>query len=45
MLSQLRLRGIQDLSAVERANIEPNGIISVVRKDAVEIEPVEPPAR
>jgi uncharacterized membrane protein YcaP (DUF421 family) len=33
VLSQLRLHGIQELSAVERANIEPNGMISVVRKD------------
>ncbi len=31
--SQLRLHGIEDVSTVERAYIEPNGMISVIRRD------------
>jgi uncharacterized membrane protein YcaP (DUF421 family) len=41
--SQLRLHGIQDVAQVERAYIEPNGMISLVRRDHSETEPVEPP--
>ncbi|GIJ23076.1 DUF421 domain-containing protein [Micromonospora lutea] len=44
VLSQLRLHGIEELSEVQRAYLEPNGMISVVRRnqDAVD-EPVKPP--
>lgn len=41
--SQLRPHGIEDLAEVERANIEPNGQISIVCRDYEETEPVEPP--
>lgn len=39
--SQLRLHGIDDVSTVDHAYIEPNGMISVVRRDAQEVGPVE----
>jgi len=32
--SQLRLHGIEDIAQVERAHVEPNGMISVVTRDA-----------
>jgi len=32
--SQLRLHGIEDIAEVERAHVEPNGMISVVTRDA-----------
>lgn len=41
--SQLRLHGVHDIAEVERANIEPNGMISIVRRDHGEQSPVEPP--
>ena len=41
--SQLRLHGIADFALVERACIEPNGMISVLRRDSADTEPVEPP--
>jgi uncharacterized membrane protein YcaP (DUF421 family) len=41
--SQLRLHGIADIALVERACIEPNGMISVLRRDSADTEPVEPP--
>jgi len=41
--SQMRLHGITDIGTVERAWIEPNGMISIVRTDREETEPVEPP--
>lgn len=41
--SQLRLHGIEDIAVVERAFIEPNGMISVIRHDREESGPVEPP--
>lgn len=45
VISQLRLHGIQDLSRVERAYIEPNGMVSVVlREPAEEQDPERPPA-
>jgi uncharacterized membrane protein YcaP (DUF421 family) len=45
VLSQLRLHGIQDLAEVERAYLEPNGMISVIRRDHREPdEPVQPEA-
>ena len=40
--SQLRLHGIQDISVVERAYVEPNGMISIIRIDHGESEPIEP---
>jgi uncharacterized membrane protein YcaP (DUF421 family) len=40
VLSQLRLHGIEDPAEVERAYIEPNGMISIVRRDRS--EPDEP---
>jgi uncharacterized membrane protein YcaP (DUF421 family) len=46
VLTQLRLHGIQDASQVKRAYLEPNGMISVVRRGDGEVdEPTEPPAR
>ncbi|WP_346533236.1 YetF domain-containing protein [Micromonospora sp. DPT] len=41
--SQLRLHGIEDIAVVDRAYIEPNGMISMIRRVREEIEPVEPP--
>jgi uncharacterized membrane protein YcaP (DUF421 family) len=37
------LHGIRDLGMVDRAYLEPNGMISVLRRDGGETEPVEPP--
>ncbi|WP_449065049.1 DUF421 domain-containing protein [Planomonospora algeriensis] len=46
VLSQLRLHGIQDPAQVERAYLEPNGMISVLRRDHGETDqPEEPPSR
>jgi uncharacterized membrane protein YcaP (DUF421 family) len=42
--SQLRLHGIDDITGVERAYLEPNGMISILRRDERTSEPVEPPA-
>lgn len=45
VLSQLRLHGITDLAEVELAYLEPNGMISIIRKDAAGPEtPERPPA-
>lgn len=45
VLSQLRLHGIEDPAEVERAYLEPNGMISVIRRDHAEPdEPESPPA-
>ena len=33
LLSQLRLHGLEDIAAVERAYLEPNGMISIVPKE------------
>ena len=41
--SQLRLHGIEDIAVVDRGYLEPNGMISIVRRDREETEPVEPP--
>jgi uncharacterized membrane protein YcaP (DUF421 family) len=42
--SELRLHGITDISEVARANLEPNGMISVIRADGAEPEEsVKPP--
>lgn len=41
--SQLRLHGIDDITQVEQAYIEPNGMISLIRRDRNETESVEPP--
>lgn len=43
LLSQLRLHGIEDISRVKRAYIEPNGMISVVTVDGAQNEPTERP--
>jgi uncharacterized membrane protein YcaP (DUF421 family) len=43
VLAQLRLHGIEDPADVERAYIEPNGMISVLRRDRG--EPDEPVRR
>jgi uncharacterized membrane protein YcaP (DUF421 family) len=43
VLSQLRLHGIEDIAQVERACLEPNGMISVLRRDHAGTEPVQPP--
>lgn len=42
VLSQLRLHGVEDLSEVKRAYIEPNGMISVIRHDGGPAEALEP---
>jgi len=43
VLSQLRLHGIEDPSEVECAYIEPNGMVSVMRRERAEPdEPVRP---
>lgn len=34
LLSQLRLHGIEDVADVRRAYLEPNGMVSVLRRDA-----------
>jgi uncharacterized membrane protein YcaP (DUF421 family) len=38
ILSQLRLHGVDDVSQVKRAYIEPNGMISVIRQDGADVE-------
>jgi len=46
VLSQLRLHGLTDPADVKRADIEPNGMISIVRRDGGEPdEPLRPPAQ
>lgn len=43
--SLLRLQGIDDISMVERAQIEPNGMVSIKRHDHLRTEaPERPPA-
>ncbi len=42
VLSQLRLHGVEDLREVKRAYIEPNGMISVIRRDGGPVEALEP---
>ena len=37
--AQLRLQGIENLDQVQRAYMEPNGMISAFRKDAGEVDP------
>ncbi len=45
VLSQLRLHGIEDPAQVERAYIEPNGMVSLIRRDRSEPdEPIRPEA-
>ncbi|WP_346922107.1 DUF421 domain-containing protein [Glutamicibacter creatinolyticus] len=41
--SQLRLHGIEEVGQVERVYVEPNGMISIVRRDGGESEPTDPP--
>lgn len=43
LLSQLRLHGVEDVSQVERAYIEPNGLVSLVRRHDGETDEIEPP--
>lgn len=44
LMVQLRLHGARDPSEVKRAYLEPNGVISVVRRDDGEVdEPPRPP--
>jgi len=40
--SQSRSHGIEDIAVVDRAYIEPNGMISVIRRGHEETEPVDP---
>lgn len=40
VLSQLRLHGITDPSTVHRAYIEPNGMVSVIRRDRDDVDEV-----
>lgn len=43
--SQLRLHGVEELSEVHRAYLEPNGMISILRRDGGEPdEPARPPS-
>nr|WP_245530337.1 YetF domain-containing protein [Cellulomonas flavigena] len=44
VMSQLRLHGITDLADVEQVVLEPNGMISVVRRDHGEPDEPHPPA-
>lgn len=44
VMSQLRLHGVADLAEVERVVLEPNGMISVVRRDHEELDEPTPPA-
>ncbi|WP_255416207.1 hypothetical protein [Plantactinospora sp. BC1] len=37
------MHGIEEIGVVDRAYIEPNGMISVIRRDHAETDPVEPP--
>lgn len=41
LMSQLRLHGVTELSEVETAYLEPNGMVSIVRRDHGEVE--DPP--
>jgi uncharacterized membrane protein YcaP (DUF421 family) len=41
--SQLRLHGLADIASMRTAYIEPDGMISVLRRDYEETDPVEPP--
>lgn len=41
--SQLRLHGIQDISRVQQAYLEPNGMISVLTRDGTQNSPAERP--
>jgi uncharacterized membrane protein YcaP (DUF421 family) len=44
LMVQLRLHGITDVGTVARAYLEPNGMISVIRKDGAEVQdPPKPP--
>ncbi|RBY79655.1 DUF421 domain-containing protein [Blastococcus sp. TF02A-26] len=43
VVSQLRLHGIEDIGTVDRAYLEPNGMISVIRSDREENEPTDRP--
>ncbi len=43
VLSQLRLHGITDPAVVHRAYIEPNGMVSVIRRDEAELDESPPP--
>lgn len=43
--TQLRLHGVEQPDRVRRAYLEPNGMISVMRYDGGEEEPVENPVR
>ena len=42
-IGRQRLHGVEDLSMVRRARIEPNGMVSVLRHDDGETESVERP--
>lgn len=41
--AQMRLHGVKDLKTVARAYIEPNGMISILRRDDEEADPPERP--
>jgi uncharacterized membrane protein YcaP (DUF421 family) len=43
LASILRLQGIEDIAMVKHARIEPNGMVSVLRRDRGETESPEPP--
>ena len=45
VLSQLRLHGVQDPAEVCRAYLEPNRMISIIRRDGAETDTPEPPPR
>jgi uncharacterized membrane protein YcaP (DUF421 family) len=45
LMAQLRLHGITDVREVARAYLEPNGMVSVIRKDQATVDdPPKPPA-
>jgi uncharacterized membrane protein YcaP (DUF421 family) len=44
VLSQLRLHGVADPAEVHRAYLEPNGLISIIRRDGTEPDAPQTPA-
>ena len=45
LMAQIRLRGTTDAGDVALAYLEPNGMVSVIRKDGAEVDdPPKPPA-
>ena len=45
LLAQLRLQGIEDISDVKRACLEPDGQVSVIKREAGSEQATQPPRR